>query len=310
MNLLFIVVFFVLSSIEIEGSPRLRKSSFFSFSSSSFDLEGITRLFSFGDSYTTEYLDLPTMTYPNHDNVSSTNGANWVYYFTQEEDLTNWDLAYNSAPIENTLVNQNSNVIDLNQQITQLFPKYFLQNNTHYSKDETLYSIWVGINDVGLLLTNTNKTSSLDVLMRRYRQLISFLYNHEARNIILINVPPIDRSPKWAATEETASTMHRLVKDYNQKLLKMARSLSKKKHLRLFFIDAWSIFTRMMDHPHQYGFKNVTGYCPDWRHPDQHGCLPIKDYFWINDLHATSKVHYHFAKAVKHFLQEVDQVGV
>ncbi|SAL95733.1 hypothetical protein [Absidia glauca] len=278
MTLQFIVLWLALSGLAAAVPLIQRKSS-------TFDLEKMTTLFSFGDSYTTEYLDLPTMSYPDHDNVSSTNGANWVYYLTQAEDLTNWDLAYNSAPIQNELVNQ---------------------NGTNYAADETLYSIWVGINDVGLLLTNHNSTASLDVLMRRYRQLITYLYDHDARNIILINVPPVDRSPKWGAKDETASKMHHLVKGYNQKLLKMARSLSEMKHLRVIYIDAWAIFTRILDHPHQYGLKNVTSSCPEWRHPEKHDCLPIKDYFWLNDLHPTTKVHYHFAKAVQDFLQEMN----
>ncbi|CAO3598168.1 unnamed protein product [Absidia cylindrospora] len=266
-------------------------------SSSSFHLKKVDTLFSFGDSYTTEYLDLPTMTYPDFNNVSSTNGANWIHYFTEAEHLKNWDLAYNSAPIENSLVHQNSN-----RQITELFPQYFLQNDTTYCKDKTLYSIWVGINDIGLLVNN--QTTSLTSLMHRYRQLISYLYHHDARNIVLINIPPIDKSPKWAP-HDTATRIHDLVEEYNRKLYKMAKSIAKQhRHARIFFIDAWSIFNHMLNHPDMYGFRNVTGYCPDWRHPEEHGCLPIENYFWLNDLHPTTKVHFHFASQVRRFLSE------
>jgi hypothetical protein len=99
MTLLFIVLLAALSGLGAAVPLIQRKST-------AFDLEKMSTLFSFGDSYTTEYLDLPTMSYPDHDQVSSTNGANWVYYLTQAQDLTNWDLAYNSAPIQNELVNQ------------------------------------------------------------------------------------------------------------------------------------------------------------------------------------------------------------
>jgi hypothetical protein len=99
MTLLFIVLWLAISGLAAAVPLIQRKST-------AFDLEKMTTLFSFGDSYTTEYLDLPTMSYPDHDKTSSTNGANWVYYLTQAENLTNWDLAYNSAPIQNELVNQ------------------------------------------------------------------------------------------------------------------------------------------------------------------------------------------------------------
>ncbi|KAI8096485.1 GDSL lipase/esterase [Halteromyces radiatus] len=269
----------------------------------SFDLENIKTHFAFGDSYTTNYLDLPTMSYPDYNNVSSTNGRNWVNYFTQTLHLTKWDLAYNSAPVQNTLVNQDPNVIDVNKQIIQLFPEYFLQNDATWSKESTLYSIWVGINDVGLLLNNP--ITSLDVIIHRYRQLIDSLYDNNARNLVLINVPPIDKSPKWAPPK-TASKMRALVKEFNEKIEQMVNDVVDQYHDGHFYlIDAWSIFTRILDNPNEYGFGNVTGYCPDWRQPEEHDCQPIAEYFWLNDLHPTTKVHAHFAQALLDTLQKV-----
>ncbi|KAI8336241.1 GDSL lipase/esterase [Chlamydoabsidia padenii] len=244
-------------------------------------------LFSFGDSYTTQYLDLPSKTYPSYNDVSSTNGPNWVHYLTKAENWTDWDLAYNSAPIQNDLVHQ---------QITELFPRYFLKENT-WSQDKTLYGIWVGINDVGLVLRNS--TLSIAPLMDRYLELITFLYKHNARNFLLINIPTIERSPKWSSNKKTMSRVHDLVKEFNQKLFEMAQTVSKFDNVQVFHVDAWSIFTRVLDNPGQSGFKNVTGYCPNWHNPEKNGCLPIDDYFWLNEIHATSKVHSLFANEIR-----------
>jgi hypothetical protein len=71
-----------------------------------------------------------------------------------------------------------------------------LKNGTEYASDETLYGIWVGINDVGLLLTNHNNTASIDVLMHRYRQLIVRQNINKAKgNSIEGNLPTHSATP-------------------------------------------------------------------------------------------------------------------
>ncbi|CAO3598313.1 unnamed protein product [Absidia cylindrospora] len=268
----------------------------------SFDLTKMETLFSFGDSYTTEYLDLRTMKYPSSDDVSSTNGANWVHYFTETSKLKDWNLASNSAPIQNDLVNQTSSVVDIDQQITKLFVKYFVKNETQsHSPEKTLYDIWVGINDLGQLFANKT-TTPLDTLVKRYKELIYSLNGNGAKYIAVINVPPIDRSPKWAA-EDTVSKMKSMVESFNQKVYDMTKELAEDKSLRVFYVDAWTIFNEMLDNPTNYGFKNVTGYCPNWRKPEENDCLPIDNYFWLNNLHPTTKVHAQFAKEMKTYLK-------
>ncbi|KAI9301163.1 GDSL lipase/esterase [Cunninghamella echinulata] len=252
--------------------------------------------FSFGDSYTTHYLNLDTLTYPDPNEVSSTNGYNWVNYFTKNNNLTSWDLAYNSAPIENDLVHQDPKVIDLNQQITEIFPNYFLKNQK-WASDETLYGMWIGINDIGLMATR-NDTASLYELMNKYQELIAYLYKNNARNFIVINIPPIEHSPKWS-NEKTFDDIRKLVKGFNQKLSVLVRFLRVVKGYNIKLIDSYEILTDVIDHPAKYNIKDVKNTCPDWKHPEEHGCLPINEYFWFNNVHLTSRVHEIIADKIK-----------
>ena len=70
-----------------------------------FDFNAIQTLYSFGDSYTTQNLDVLTMTYACP-NCTSAGGRNWVEYLVDLHPMRYWNLAYNSAPISNAMVGQ------------------------------------------------------------------------------------------------------------------------------------------------------------------------------------------------------------
>lgn len=75
--------------------------------SAPFNFTGIKTLFSFGDSYSTQNLNLTTLTYPCRD-CTSAGGPNWIEYLVEMHPMKYWNFAYNSAPIANHLVGQAS----------------------------------------------------------------------------------------------------------------------------------------------------------------------------------------------------------
>lgn len=72
---------------------------------SSFEFESINTVISFGDSYTTRYLNMDSLTYACR-NCTSAGGPNWIVYLTDATGWISWDFAYNSAPVNNTIVKQ------------------------------------------------------------------------------------------------------------------------------------------------------------------------------------------------------------
>lgn len=70
-----------------------------------FDYDKINTIISFGDSYTTRYLDMKSLSYACR-NCTSAGGPNWVIYLTDTTNWISWDFAYNSAPINNSIVKQ------------------------------------------------------------------------------------------------------------------------------------------------------------------------------------------------------------
>lgn len=63
-----------------------------------------------------------------------------------------------------------------------------------------------------------------------------------------------------------------------------------KKHTNssVFYIDTNTIFNSILANASSYGFKNTTGYCPEYDAPDfntnysAYGCLAPYEYFWYS----------------------------
>ncbi|KAI9278831.1 hypothetical protein BDA99DRAFT_455807 [Phascolomyces articulosus] len=268
-----------------------------------FDLNRIETLYSFGDSYTTQNLDLLSMTYACA-NCTSAGGRNWVEYLVDLHPMEYWNLAYNSAPISNNLVGQNSTTVtDVTTQITSLFPKYL--SKASHNPYTTLHTIWVGINDINLTADWDNTDELDEILMEQYKVLVEYLMiKHNARQFVLISVPPIDRSLKWQIEGLiTITKIKRRVHDFNKKLKSLIKHLHSLFPGHYYLYDAWDTFTTILDHPEDYNITHTTDYCPDWSFPVENNCSSIEQYFWYNDLHPTYKIHEYVAQDLYKFLK-------
>ncbi|CEP07648.1 hypothetical protein [Parasitella parasitica] len=148
-----------------------------------FAFRNINTIVSFGDSYTTRYLDVDSLTYACR-NCTSAGGPNWVIYLTDSTQWISWDFAYNSAPVNNSIV---PTVIDVSTQVRELYQQIlvsptekistivdsvYAKRGIQHTHESTLVTIWVGINDIDLTY-NWNQTDELDsLIMRRYELLI------------------------------------------------------------------------------------------------------------------------------------------
>lgn len=285
------------------------------FMASSFDFNHINTIISFGDSYTTRFLDMDTLTYACR-NCTSAGGPNWVVYLSETNDWVSWDFAYNSAPVNNTLVHQAPSVIDIRTQVHELFPKVFVtptneisaivaskyKNNQTRTQKSTLTTVWVGINDIDITYDWKNVEDIDSTIMYQYQALVNKLIEQGLDQFMLINVPPIDRAPMWRNTQSENIIKVR-VKGYNSKLRNMIANLKYAHPSATFFeYDAWSYFNKIMDNYKDYDLTDIDSFCPDWSNPVERHCKPIGEYFWLNDLHPTFHVHELMAQDIKKYL--------
>ena len=139
------------------------------------------------------------------------------------------------------------------------------------------------------------------------------LYVAGARNFVVINVPPMDRSPLGKRSNKfypNAITTFNLV--LAEMVLRLAREHS---DVTVFIFDANALFQTAMDSPRKFQqtkeLKNVDMVCGAFAgHPVKKGSMPpacgfkLEEYFWLDHFHPTYLVHQALAEKIAKFLKK------
>lgn len=62
-------------------------------------------------------------------------------------------------------------------------------STTPWTSDNTLFGVWMGVNDVGNTYYESNVTDILDAVMVKYFEQLQILYDAGGRNFVLLSVP-------------------------------------------------------------------------------------------------------------------------
>jgi len=258
--------------------------------------------FSFGDSYTQTGFTTTGAT-PNAANPignppypgwTATGGENWVGYVTtayNKSQILTYNYAYGGATIDANLVQPyQPTVLSLTDQVNQFLTTVASKPaSTPWTSDNALFSIWIGINDIGnsfYLAGDRNAFS--DTLLNAEFALVQKLYDAGARNFLFVNVPCIERSPLMLAQPASSqSTEKTVITGFNSKLVAKANAFkSSHSGVKTWVWDSNTQFGKILDAPKQFGFKDATSYGSG------------SDIFWGNDYHPSSFAHKFFGQEV------------
>ncbi|KAG1734316.1 carbohydrate esterase family 16 protein [Suillus lakei] len=271
-------------------------------------------MFIFGDSYTTDGYNVSAGVSSPVPGDTSSNGQNWVQFLTSTYNQTavkTFDLAYGGATIDGALVPPYlPTVISVVDQVTQ-FNEYLASKpaGATWNSANSLFAVWIGINDVGNSFgwTNITQVEFYGTLMNRLFSQVEDLYSKGARSFLFLTVPPTDRAPLFLQQGSTAAAqMHTDIAEYNTQLTQSVHTF-KSKHPDLdtvTVVDTQPIFNVLLDEWQTFGFVNVTGYCAAYENGTPtltyqvKGCAPVSSYFWLNTLHPLFTVHNILAKAI------------
>ena len=286
---------------------------------------GVTHMVVFGDSYTTTGFN-DTMAQPSRNNplgnpaypgYTASNGPNWVDFMTttyNETFLETVNLAYGGATVDSALVKPYlPTVLSLKDQVrNEYLPKYASQPAFFdWKADDTLFASFLGINDIGNSYANPNASSVLADTIAEYASLMDEVYQSGARNFLFLNVPPVNRAPLTTAQGSSAETSEAdYIEAFNVNITLMAANLSLTySDATTFVFDTNNIFNQVLDFPCAYPetcpYLNTTEYCywyengtTSWYSFNKKCGIPVDEYFWLNTLHPTFRMHNATAKAI------------
>lgn len=271
-------------------------------------------MFVFGDSYTSDGYNVSAGINSPDPGYTSSNGQNWAEFLTStynQTAVTTFNLAYSGATIDAALVPPYlPTVLSVVNQVTQ-FNEYFASKpaGAAWESTNSLFAVWIGINDVGNSFgwTNITQVEFYETLMDRLFSQVEDLYSNGARSFLFLTVPPTNRAPLFVEQGPTAvAQMGTDIAEYNAQLTQSIQAF-KSNHSDLdtvTVVDTQPIFNVLLDEWQTFGFVNVTGYCAAYENGTStltyqvEGCAPVSNYFWLNTLHPLFTVHNILAKAI------------
>ncbi|XP_006463807.1 hypothetical protein AGABI2DRAFT_75132 [Agaricus bisporus var. bisporus H97] len=147
--------------------------------------------------------------------------------------------------------------------------------------DETTYFVYLGINDCGGRGDNVLNaiTTKLFVTLR------DLYVKAKARNFVLIDVPPFERTPQIIKLR-WVDRVNRNVTVWNEHLRnKAAEFQSDMDDTTLLLFSSHAFFTDLLDVPSKHGFSEEDTEMPE-------GAV------WFDELHPTSRIHELLAKQI------------
>jgi len=272
-------------------------------------------LFTFGDSYTTDGYNISAGVNSPNPGYTSSNGPNWVEYLGGTYNVTDtkvFNLASGGATIDAALVAPyEPTVLSIVDQVSQ-FQEYLAPkpDGAQWDSSNSLFAVWIGINDVGNSYAWTNVTSQSafhTILMNRLFSQVEILYNDGARSFLFITVPPTNRAPLLIEAGPTAvGQITGALADYNDQLMAYV-DLFQATHPDLNGVtvfDSRPVFNTLLDNYPTFGYVNITGYCAAYENgtPEMTTqtlpCEPVSSYFWLNTLHPLYTIHNILAHAI------------
>ncbi|OQN98525.1 hypothetical protein B0A48_15786 [Cryoendolithus antarcticus] len=277
----------------------------------------ISHMIVFGDSYTTTGFNVsgaqPSVANPlgnpPYPGYTATNGPNWVDFLTttyNKSFIETINLAYGGATVDSALVAPYlPTVLSLKEQVeTEYLPLYAGKPAGYpWSSENTLFALFLGINDVGNAYYRSNSSDIFAAEFKVYASLVDTLYSTGARNFLFLNVPPVDRSPLTAAQGAASQAAEKVaIAAWNANVTALAANLTKSyKDATAFVFDTNAAFTQVLDNPASHvetaPCKNTTGYCdaymngtPTWYTFNASCTYSVDEYFWLNSLHPTFRM--------------------
>lgn len=152
------------------------------------------------------------------------------------------------------------------EQVSTLFLPY-LAKGLPWQGCDSLFFIWLGINDIGNTYSRGGNTSALHgQLAQAYSSAVGELYNAGARNFVFLNVPPVDRSPLTMGQGAGAVELEKkALAEFNCVLEDLVDDfLEQHPDVHGLLFDTVPIFNKVLDDPEKYGFKVVNEFCKSY----------------------------------------------
>lgn len=292
--------------------------------------DGIKHMVVFGDSMTSTRFnfrkeqpsEINPLGNPEYPGNTSSIGPNWVGYLTTTYNSTflkTLNLADGGATVDGDIVEQiYGSIKSFKRQIEEWWFRHYVPPRSafNWKKNDTLFAAYFGSNDVSrAYLKSWNAALEADI--NEYGALLDVLYQRGARNFLVLNILPFERSPMLEGSDAKAKKeLGEMVTGWNGNITRMVSQFrDTHSEATVFLFDTYDLFHQILDDPCSYeptcSLQVTSTYCEAYMYEqeDQYlfdsGCrYPVNQYFWLNSMHPSWKVHDATAQAIAALLSD------
>ncbi|CAG1962469.1 unnamed protein product [Fusarium graminearum] len=279
-----------------------------------FNFSKINKIVSFGDSWTDTRFDVsgqqPSPSNPiGNTGKTSSNGKMWPMYLTTQYNASSillYNMAVGGAVVDKDIVTTGPN--DVDTQVHDKLPVYLDQQPKLFAPKETLWTVFIGINDIYRTITQDDQEETIVAIIARIRQLTLDLYSDGARQFLFVSTPPQSLFPN-NRPKDIAPKLEAASQSWNKKLKKLVHDLDRElKHSTFFFFDIVPLITAVTEDPSQFpetAIYKSNAFCADYKSgtlvPDfksetcEYNAL---EYMYIDGAHPTQPFHQILAKRI------------
>ncbi|KAF4430272.1 Anter-specific proline-rich protein APG [Fusarium austroafricanum] len=281
---------------------------------SDFNFADITKIVSFGDSWTSTQFDRfgiqPSASNPiGNRGRTSSNGRMWPEYLTTQYNMSSvllYNMAVGGAVVDMDIVKTGPN--DMEAQVHDRFQVY-ANKPGFFPPKQTLWTVFIGINDIYRTLTDDNQEEKIVSSIELIRELTLELYGYGARQFLFISTPPQSLFPNNKG-KTIVPKLDAAVLSWNKQLDKLVRQMDQKMPQTKFFLfDIVPLLTAVTNDSSQFPETAVyksNAFCAEYKTsgtsvPDfkseqcEYNAL---EYMYIDGAHPTQPFHQLVAKKI------------
>ncbi|CAG8613315.1 2812_t:CDS:2 [Ambispora gerdemannii] len=250
------------------------------------------------------------------------NGPTWIEVMSSKLGTILENYAYGGATSDNDIIPSNLTIPDdrgrkkhvpsLKDQVKEFLPNV----STTLHRFQTTFMIWIGGNDYQYLIKNYNtSTITPQILINSIQQSVNLLEEAGAHKILILNIPPLDRTPRYInSTGSDLEYIKLSIRDHNQRLTEMTRNFTRHSStLVVKVFDVHNLTMEIIEDPRSFGFTNVDDPCvviDGGGKREVSRCVNADEYLFWDDFHPTAKAHRLLANQLVKFLRSVDAIAI
>lgn len=267
---------------------------------------GFPALYAFGDSLSDAgnigVLSLGILPAATYSDGRFTNGNVWVQDLAQKLGLPavkpsltgGTDYAYGGAQT-GTNPTHAATPTDLPSQLSQFV------KNVPTPSPNALYTVWAGSNDLLGIARSTEtpaqQQASVQQVVTNETQFINGLIAHGAKNLVVMDVPDLGKTPSQLASPASDAASSSLAQQFNASLGTALQAIVASGAASIDYVDTYGLLDTAIANPAAYGFTNVnqplwTGDFIDSNSGKLAAAGPAQSgYLFFDGLHPTAAGH-------------------